>query len=74
MIRELLATIARRCDIHDRPLPPLALAELEEAAGVDPAAVERVWADARERGQIPNHYDSALLDCGRAWCKARRST
>lgn len=70
MIRALLHLLARRGDVHDRPLPPLRVAELEEAAGINPGAVRRVWEDAG--GEIPDHCDPDLIDCGRAWCRRRR--
>lgn len=61
--------MARRCDVHDAPLPLLKLAELEEATDVRPGAVAEVWATT---DGIPSHYDPDLIDCGHHWCRARR--
>lgn len=58
-----------RCDIHDAPLPPLKIAELEEATGVNPNAVAELWA---ATDGIPDHYDPDLIDCGRRRCHKRR--
>jgi hypothetical protein len=60
-----------RCPFHDRPLPPLRIAEMEEAAGVHPGAVAEVWAAAAPG--IPDHYDPDLVDCGRSRCRKRRN-
>jgi hypothetical protein len=58
-----------RCDIHDVPLPPLKVAEMEEAAGINPTAVAELWATS---GFIPSHYDPDLIDCGSRRCRKRR--
>lgn len=58
-----------RCAFHDGPLPPLKIAEMEEAAGVNPAAVAELWA---ATDGIPDHYDPDLIDCGNSRCRKRR--
>jgi hypothetical protein len=69
-MRALLRLLARRCPVHDVAAPPLVVAEMEAALGIDARAVARVWAECAPG--IPDHYDPALLDCGRGWCQRRR--
>ena len=58
-----------RCRIHDSPLPPLKIAEMEEATGVHPGAVAELWATS---DFVPSHYDPDLIDCGSRRCRKRR--
>jgi hypothetical protein len=58
-----------RCGFHDRPLPPLKIAEMEEATSVHPGAVAELWASS---DQIPNHSNPDLIDCGNSRCRKRR--
>jgi hypothetical protein len=57
------------CEFHDVPLPPLKVAELEQAAGINPHAVAELRATTPG---TPSHYDPELIDCRNRRCRRRR--
>ncbi|MET9073858.1 hypothetical protein ABZX95_17160 [Streptomyces sp. NPDC004232] len=71
-MKGLLRRIARRCDIHDRS-SPLRIAELERDLGYDPRAVDKLKARRAAGDSTALFIDNALIDCGRDWCRTRRT-
>lgn len=69
-MKAILRWITGWCWFHDRPLPPLKIAELEEATAVHRGAVAELWA---ATDGIPDHYDPDLIDCGNRRCRRRRN-
>jgi hypothetical protein len=68
MIRALLRLFTGWCYFHDRPAP-LKIAEMEEAAGINPHAVAHLRSTA---DMIESYYDPDLIDCRNSRCRRRR--